>query len=387
MGVKKTTGIVSLSVTMSSAAMMLTGIGLALPRLAGDLKFSELQQGALVSIQYVGFTLAVLAGGALSDRFGRTRMLRLALLGLAVAAALFGGVWSYWVAIAAVLLIGVFGSILENSITALALEDEKRQDVNNIIVQAAFCAGAMLLPLLFLVSMLWRGAWRPPYFLAGALLLVLFFFSLKGRSGEAPSQTVPFSRILGQYMSFFKNPAYLIAPAALFLYVGAEVGLWAFAPAFFESNGYGVYSGVISSILIWLLMMFGRMATTWIVGKLGIIRTMLVFAVLAMVSLALMMASGGVWAVVCTALAGFACAPFFPLIVSWMTRITGEKSSTMIAFTMAAGTLGSVVLGYLMGWFGSIFGTGLIMLLPLACFAGIFVLLAVFGKKGQRADS
>jgi fucose permease len=335
-------------------------------------------------VQYIGFTLAVLVGGALSDRFGQARMLRIALLGVAVAASLFGSVWAYWSAVLAVLLIGIFGSIMENAVTALAMASSGDQDKNNILVQVAFSAGAIVLPLLYYFSFGWFHTWRPPYFIVGLLALMFCIFS-PGHLATSQAETIPLKRVFAQYLSFFKNPAYLIAPVAMFLYVGAEIGLWAFAPVFFENNGYGVSSAVISSVLIWFLMMLGRMATAWFVEKFNIIRTMLMFAVLAMVSLVMMMLSSGVWAVVWTAAAGFACAPFFPLIVSWMTRITGEKSSSMIAFTMACGTLGPVLLGGITGVLGQQFGTQYIMLLPLVCFAGIFILLLVFGKRGEKA--
>jgi fucose permease len=266
------------------------------------------------------------------------------------------------------------------------MADSARQDRNNIIVQVAFSAGAIVLPLLFFLSVSRFNTWRLPYVAAG--LLALFFCVFSPRSlAEGRAGAVPLGKALGQYLSFFKNPAYLIAPAAMFLYIGAEIGLWAFAPVYFEGNGYGVFSAVISSVLIWLLMMLGRMATAWIVERLNIVRTMLVFAVLAMASLGLMMLSTGMWAVVWTAVAGFACAPFFPLIISWMIRITGEKSGSMIAFTMSTGTLGPVLLGGVTGFLAGRFGTQYVMLLPLACFAGIFILLLVFGKAGGKADS
>ena len=113
--------IFALSIRMGICAMALTGISLVLPRTAGELGFTLLQQGTLVSIQYAGFTLAVLLGGILSDRFGQARVMRLSLLGASIAMALLGGIWSYWTAVAAVLLIGASGSMLENAVTGLAV--------------------------------------------------------------------------------------------------------------------------------------------------------------------------------------------------------------------------------------------------------------------------
>jgi fucose permease len=379
----KKTGMAALSARMGVAAMALTGIGLALPRMGQELGFTEAQLGLLVSVQYAGFTVAVIAGGALSDRYGAGRMLRIGLLGAAAAAGLFGFVWAYWAAVAAALLIGAFGSVMENSVTALAMAGEEHRDRNNILVQVAFSAGAIVLPLLYWISLSCFGAWRPPYWILGLLALAFCAFTPGGKA-EDQGRAAPSGPMLAQYLAFFRRPAFLIAPAAMFLYVGAEIGLWAFAPVFFENSGYGVFSGAIASALIWFFMMLGRLITARIVEKLGIMRTMVLFGVLACASLALMMVSSGAWAVACTAAAGFACAPFFPLIMSWMTRITGSGSGSSIAFTMAAGTLGPVVLGGVTGIIGERFGTQWVMMVPLMCFVGIFILLALFGKSGEN---
>ena len=57
-----------LSLNMSASAMLLTCIGLALPRLSELYGFELWQQGLLVSLQYIGFTVAVIIGGALSGQ-------------------------------------------------------------------------------------------------------------------------------------------------------------------------------------------------------------------------------------------------------------------------------------------------------------------------------
>lgn len=376
--------ILSLSLRMSVTAMILTGIGLALPRLAENFNFTYSQQGLLVSVQYIGFSAAVIIGGALADRFGHVRIMRGSLLGVAAAALLFGSIWTYWTALTAVLFIGIFASILENSITALAMHDELHQDKNNILVQVAFSAGAILLPLFYYLFVSRLDNWRLPYYLVGLMALGMFLFFPRHLNSSQPAR-LTMSQVMAQYASFFQKPSYLIAPLAMFLYIGAEIGLWAFAPIYFEGNGYGVFSAVISSALIWLLMMLGRMFTVRIVEKLNIIRTMAASSLLAILALILMMFSSGHWAILWISIVGFACAPFFPLVISWMTLITGEKSSSMIAFTMACGTMGPVLLGGLTGILAQQYGTKYIMLLPLVCFAGILALLMIFGTTRQVA--
>ena len=117
--------ITTLSLKMSAAAMLLTCIGLALPRLTEQYGFELWQQGALVSIQYIGFTAAVIIGGALSDRFGQHKVMAVSLIGASAAIAFFGSVVTYVMAVIAAIMIGAFGSVLENAITAVVFTQGK----------------------------------------------------------------------------------------------------------------------------------------------------------------------------------------------------------------------------------------------------------------------
>lgn len=365
---------------MFTTAMMLTGYALGITRLARELGFGITEQGILVSIQSLGFTFAVLIGGALSDRFGHVRILRIVTLALAIAAALIGVSWAYWIAAIAMLMNGAAGSIMENSITALAMADEKSKDKNNMVVQIAFSIGAITLPVIILAARAANLSWRLAFIIIAVLSGVLFL--LPQRIFEhRQTDTIPFRLILSQYLGIIKRPALLIAPVTMFFYVGAEVGLWAFAPVFFEKIGMGTSSGIIASISIWVCMLLGRLLIVRLSERLGIIITMIIFAFFAMTAILMMILSNGLWAVAATAAAGFACAPFFPLILSWMTDMTGERSGTLFAFTLASGTLGSMTLGYLMGLLGDNYGMRTAMTLPLASFVIVLGLLLIFGLK------
>ena len=153
-------------------------------------------------------------------------------------------------------------------------------------------------------------------------------------------------------------------------------------------NGFGVLSGVISSVFIWFLMMAGRMITAKAVKKIKAVPIMILGACAQIIIFsALFFASAG-WAVVLISLAGFACAPFFPLIMSWMVEITGNESSSMIALTMAVGTLGPVILSVVTGIFSQMQGTQYLMAVPAICFALLLVMLITFkNAKKQKGRS
>jgi fucose permease len=366
---------------MGLMAMILSSTGLALPRLQEEIGLSSVQQGSLVSIQYIGFTVAVLLGGTLADKIGKLRLLSITFGILGVAAVLFGAASSYWMTVLGVLLIGSFGSIAQNGITALATNyDKNNAEKNNAFVQLFFTVGAVLTPVLLLIFLLSFNEWRYAYYIVAALCMVIALVTSRYKEEKKASQSSLASN-LGTYVKALKTPSYLIAPMALFLYVGAEIGIWGFAPIFFEGQGYGRISGILSSILIWLSMLLGRSISVRLLKKYDMTQILIVHGILAVIALTLVIFSGQTASIIWISVSGFACAPFYPLIVTWMTRLTGDNSSNALAFTMAFGSLGAVVLGWVIGLVVDHYGAKYITVAPAFAFVAVILLLIIFRKK------
>ncbi len=362
-------------------AMMLTSTGLALPRLKEEIGLTSVQQGSLVSIQYVGFTVAVLVGGTLIDKVGKLRIMSLSFGILGLSAFLFGSVSQFWMSVIGVLLIGAFGSITQNGITTLATSfDSNNSEKNNAFVQLFFTVGAVLTPLLLLVSMILFENWRLVYYVLG--ILCIFIAVVTSRYREEGARTgVSLRDSMFVYIRALKTPSYLIAPLALLLYVGTEIGIWGFAPVYFENQGYGALSGILASILIWLSMLIGRTLSVRLLKKFDMIPILIAFGILAAIALVSVIFAGQIASIVWISISGFACAPFYPLLVTWMTRITGEKSSSALALTMAFGSLGAVFMGWLAGLVVDNWGAGYITAVPAFSMGMLILLLIVFRNK------
>lgn len=366
---------------MGLMAMVLSATGLALPRLHEDIGLTSVQQGSLVSIQYAGFTVAVLLGGSLCDKYGKLKILSIAYGILGVAAILFGAASSYWMTVVGVVLIGAFGSIAQNGITSLATNyDKNNAEKNNTFVQLFFTVGAIITPVLLLIFMLKFNSWRYPYYIIAALSFVMAFITSRFKDESTDSNISLFSNF-ATYAKALRTPSYLIAPVALFMYVGAEIGIWGFAPIFLEGQGYGRISGILSSILIWLAMFLGRSISVKLLKKYDMRQILIVHGILAVISLICVIFSGQTASIIWISIAGFACAPFYPLIVTWMTRLTGEKSSSALAFTMASGSFGAVVVGWIIGLIVDGFGAKYITVAPTFTFIIVLLLLIFFGKR------
>ena len=368
---------------MILVAMILPSTGLALPRLKEEFGLTAVQQGGLVSIQYIGFTLAVLLGGTLFERFRKIRILSIGFGILGIAAIIFGGTINYWMTVIGVLLIGAFGSIAQNGITTLGTNlDIKNSEKNNAFIQLFFTVGAVLTPTLLLIFTIWLDQWRPTYYIVGVgcIVIALITMRYKEEAGDKNLNKDNYS----VYVKALKTPSYLIAPIALFLYVGAEIGIWGFAPVFFENQGYGKISGIMASVLIWISMLIGRTISVRLLKKFDMILILIANGILATISLIFVIYSGQTASIIWISIAGFACSPFYPLLVNWMTRLTGETNSSALALTMAFGSMGAVVVGWVSGLVVDSYGARYVTAVPALSLILVILTLIVFRKRRAK---
>ena len=365
--------------------MILSSSGLAMPRLAEELGFTSVQQGSMVSVQFLGFTLGVLIGGTLVDSYGGLKTLRAAFVGLGAATLIFGLSKYYVITMTGIFFIGFFGSICQNAIVSLTTAyDTKKADSNIAFINVFFTVGAIITPLLLLMFTIFLGMWRITYFIIGILFLGMALYTVKYK-GQSEVNSASLKNTLKQYKAVFTRPLNLVAPLTLFLYVTAETGLWGFAPMFFESRGYGKISGIAASIFIWVAMFAGRTLSVKLIKRFDMVRILLVHGILAILSLVMVIYSNQGMAIMWIALAGFACSPFYPLLTIWITRLTGDKSSTMLAFNMGAGALGPVVMGVFTGMVVNSYGSSYTTVVP--SFAMLMAVIILFIFRNRKAEA
>ncbi len=373
-----------LCVQLCLIAMILSSSGLAMPRLAEELGFTSVQQGSMVSIQFLGFTLGVLIGGTLVDSYGGLKILRAAFAGVGAATLIFGLSRYYVMTMAGIFFIGFFGSICQNAIVSLTTSyDTKNADTNITFINVFFTLGAVITPLMLLMFTVFFGVWRITYYIIGILFLGMALYTLK-YNAQSEIKTASLKNTLKQYKVAFTRPLNLVVPLTLFLYVAAETGLWGFAPMFFESRGYGKISGIAASIFIWAAMFVGRTLSVKLIKRFDMVRILLVHGLVAILSLVMVIYSNQGMAIFWIALAGFSCAPFYPLLIIWITRLTGEKSSTMLAFNMGAGALGPVVMGIFTGMIVSRYGSIYTTAVP--SFAMLLAVIILFIFRNRKSE-
>lgn len=369
---------------MLITAMSLTSVGLAIPRIADELRLTLAMRGSIVSAQFFGATIALVLGGIFCDIYGSAFITRIFMLVAAIVSLLFGAVWNFPSVIIAAFLLGAANLVLENSIMSAGLDLGEKSRVANSMIQTSFSVGAILVPLLFLACLQF-GLWRPLYY-AMALLFFVGFAVSKGKA-QKKVQSESFAKKLMKYGSFFKKPSYLIGPCLVFLYVAAEVGLWSLAPTFFEAAENDPLPGIISTLLIWVMMLVGRIVGTMLIKKTTIMRILIPFGLCGVAAYCSILVFGGTVALVFTAIMGFLFAPFYALLTSMATEVSGDGSGAYLAFTMGMGTLGPALLGGVGGKLGQAFGSRFVILPSLIAFIILVILLVVFATANSRKNT
>ncbi|MDR2900002.1 MAG: MFS transporter [Treponema sp.] len=373
----KETRISMLSFQMSLTGMVITSIGLVTPRLTEAFSLTVSQQGLIVSMQFIGASLSCLISGMFCEKYGSSFITRITLLIGIVTMLLFSLIQNYPMALLCVFLAGAFSLSMETSLVSSGMAIKGKEHIANAIIQTSFTFGAILVPLIFLLFGL-RDEWRPVYITIAACLLLSLLISRGSREKTASKGLI---QSLKSYPRYFTKGRYMLGAIVIFLYLAAEIGLWSLAPTLLESTGSGRLSGIISACLIWVMMLIGRLIGTSLMRRFDMIRILLPFGVLGIAAYTMIMFTSGPAAVVCIALVGFACAPFYAFLISWATIVANDKSSSYLGFIMAFGSFGPVVLGWVISLLGDAVAGRLIVLPAVCSFSIMMILLCVFGLR------
>ncbi len=330
-------------------AVYLGALSVLLPFIAATFRLGPAASGRLFPASFLGFVAGVLACGYLSDRWGRKAVL---LGGIAVYGAglfLFGSAPTFTLALLASALIGVGSGAMETVASALAsdLFPERRAFILNA-TQIAFGAGAAFSPTLAHRLLTAGTDWRTLY-LGLAAVTALLFVALaaqpvaRARHGAEALDFAVLRRVLWQ-------PAFVALCLAQALYVGAEVGFFSWMPTYFQHLPQGAaWKGIVVTVF-WVAMTGGRIVSGALVGRVALVRLILLLSVAAAVSstLALLWTSPLV-VLGFVAVTGLCFSGIFSLILAEAGERYPQNAGTVFGGVIAVGGLGGVVVPWSVG--------------------------------------
>ncbi|MGW6155545.1 MFS transporter [Streptomyces sp. NPDC055144] len=145
-------------------------INLILPSLGAEFDLSRGQQGLIVSVFFLAYTLCQIPGGMLTDRYGAQRITLWALLAWSVFTALTGFAWSFAVLLVMRFAFGAAEGIFPPASMKVLVErttPEERMGANGLIMSSNALAG-VLVPIV-VAPLVAAFGWRSAFFSTAAL--------------------------------------------------------------------------------------------------------------------------------------------------------------------------------------------------------------------------
>jgi predicted MFS family arabinose efflux permease len=371
----------------SYASMFFLGVGTAVIGAAsGSIGLTPSQTGLLISVQNVGFIVAVLGSGALADSSDKARLMAAGSFLLAVSFVLYYLWPAYALNLFIMLFIGAGIGTYEGVADAMLLGiHEKRQglhiSVNHFFV--TFGALGITLYLIFL-----QLDWRRSMVQSAAVVFVLAVLFLFSRAGKGGSGTQP----LAQRVKFLRTQGVLAVFFLLATFgVGIELGLTGLLPNFLRSlRGYGLAASNIGLVLFLGGIAAGRVLLGFLTGRVKLllmIRWLFAGAAVCSSVLFFVALPPGPTAAALV-LTGAGVSALLPLLITLTGTLYRDMSGTALGIVKLAIPVGGIVVPLIVSlvsrWASFPLALGIF---PLLAALGFVVLAAGGARMQARMDA
>src|SRR4030067_1753099 len=243
-------------VSMSFLGMSRTFLGTALPAIRSSLDLTILQAATLTALLQLGFSIAVLVGGPISDIFKKQFILMLGCLLIGINLILFGFSEWFWINLFGITLIGVGGGLIESSSNPLLIQLFPGRETTLMNLHHFFFATGSLVGPLIMGALLAKSiSWRATYMGFGIFVLVTFFFLLS-RKISSPKGTERFEmKVIGSLM---QEKIFLILFFTTFCVMGVQSGIGYWMVTFLkETRDFPISLASVSLSLFFALLADG----------------------------------------------------------------------------------------------------------------------------------
>ena len=358
--------------------------GVIVPHFLADLHLSAAAGGAVFAASSLGYLANSLSFGYFSHRFGLKRLVMAGLGLMAVALSVFLTQRNPAVLYAGNMLLGAATSMMElsTSIQISLIYRDKQSGMLNLL-HGCFGAGALSGSLW---AAFWLGlgaSWRVPFGLVGAILTLwaLWYLTLpvaplpRDEEGEAG------------YGPLLRDPLVWVAALTLCAAVAGEAGFTLWLPYYLQkAKGLGEAASAGYMTAFFAGFTGTRLAGSWVVERVGQVRSVVGLAVVGLVSLlALMLLPAvSVWMPV---LAGAGIAVVFATCTALLSMRYPERVNQVYTVTYSAGGLAGIFTGPLMGWLTDRVGAAVSMAVPLTAYVLVILLMTWYGLAGRSNRS
>lgn len=334
-------------ISMSFIGMSRTFLGMALPSIRSSLELNILQAGTLTALLQLGFSIAVLVGGPISDIFKKQSILMLGCLLIGFNLILFGFSEWFWINLLGITLIGMGGGLIESSSNPLLIQlFPGRESMVMNLHHFFFALGSLTGPLIMGAVLVRAIPWQWAYIGFGLFALSIFLFLLLLKSSASRKKS---SFETNQIKGLLREKTFLLLFFVTFFNSGVQNGITFWMVTFLRDiKGLSISLASYSLFAFFACLALGRLFSSYLITRFHETTYLLGLFSLLLIGLFFAIFSPGKWSIPFFALCGFGHSGVFPSLLGMTGKIYSQLPGTAMGILATGGGLGSVVVPWLM---------------------------------------
>jgi FHS family glucose/mannose:H+ symporter-like MFS transporter len=334
-------------ISMSFIGMSRTFLGMALPSIRSSLGLNILQAGTLTALLQLGFSIAVLVGGPISDIFKKQSILMLGCLLIGFNLILFGFSEWFWINLLGITLIGMGGGLIESSSNPLLIQlFPGRESMVMNLHHFFFALGSLTGPLIMGAVLVRAIPWQWAYIGFGLFALSIFLFLLLLKSSASRKKS---SFETNQIKGLLREKTFLLLFFVTFFNSGVQNGITFWMVTFLRDiKGLSISLASYSLFAFFACLALGRLFSSYLITRFHETTYLLGLFSLLLIGLFFAIFSPGKWSIPFFALCGFGHSGVFPSLLGMTGKIYSQLPGTAMGILATGGGLGSVVVPWLM---------------------------------------
>jgi fucose permease len=328
---------------------------ICLVMLSRELGFNLTQAGLLGFITSLEQFFVLILSSFLAARFGKIRILKTALLIVALGLFAFSFTRNYLSTVSLMLLIGIGYAFLEALLTPLVQDLHPGDAGSRMNLMHAFWPTGVFVSVLLVGELLSRGvSWRAVFAGLSVVALAVFFTYPSSRSVALPRSRTDFSH-MGEILSCKR---FWFLGAALFFAGGSEVAFAFWSASYIQLHFHTLpRAGALGAAIFALGMVTGRMASAGLLKRIGLKRLVLGTAILALAgSLTFFWIENLATLYAFMFFMGLTIACYWPSIQSYAAQVLPVDATVLMIFLSCFGIPGASLSPLLMGIIGDRYG-------------------------------
>lgn len=362
----------------------LTTLGSILPEIILRFGISKTQAGSLFMVINMGILLGSLFFGPVVDRYGYKKLLLACSLLLLIG--LEGIAFTARVQLFTVFIFifGFGGGIINGSTNALVSDiSEEGRSAGLALLGVFFGVGAFGVPFI-LGTLLDVFTYTEILAALGSIVVLAFFIFLLIRF-PAPKQ--PHSFPYKEAVALLKHPILLLLAFMLFFESGMEIMTGGWTAAFFnEVLQVDADMSVFLLSFFWIGLMLSRLVLSRLLKSRSPARVLNISIGIAFIgSLILLLGHNKIWATIGIFVLGAGFGAGFPVVLGYIGELYPRMSGTAYSLALTIALTGGMLLPYLAGIIGDLFGLRTSFLIIPVALIGMMVLFSIVLRQFSRS--